>query len=413
MLENITDYELFLFDLDGCLIDSEKIHYASYKNALDFFNINLKFHYDDYVKLCHSSDSTFKDYIKTYTNYEDYHKKKEEIFESLVSKNSVCFTEGAENFLKYLMENNKKICVVTNSSSKRISLIKKSIPFLNKIEFWISKNDCLNPKPSPECYIKAIQRFDVPFDKIIAFEDSYKGFIALKHIPVTKLLIQQEDYFFYNDMICDNKYKNFNEIKTITANCCSFNTKNKLSTYTNQINAFSDSIGNIVNMLTPLIMSCKGSIYLCGIGKSNHVCNKSVSTWQSMGIHANKLLVQDLSHGDFGVFKDNDIIIYITNSGNTEELSNVADYIKNNFKLLQISISNNTNNSIKNYTNLDFVLGEEKIIEADTINMAPSVSSVLFMMLLDLIGINVAEMTGLTKEDFKKFHPGGSLGSKI
>ena len=81
-----------------------------------------------------------------------------------------------------------------------------------------------------------------------------------------------------------------------------------------------------------------------------------------------------------------------------------------NFKILQISITNNSNALIKEFTNINLILGNQKIIEADIINMAPSISSVLFMITLDLIGIYIAESRNITKEEFKKYHPGGSLG---
>jgi len=407
MFEFTINYELFLFDLDGCIIDSEYLHYESYKKSLDKFKINIDFNYINYTKLLHSCNSDFKKFINNYIDYNSFYKFKEEIFENLID--NINFIDGAKELLLYLIENNKNICIVTNSSLKRVEILKKKIPFFNKIKFWITKDNCFKPKPNSECYIKAIKMFDIPFEKILIFEDSFKGFNSIKHLPVNKILIQKNDYYYYNDITCSNKYNNFFEIDNIKLENKN-NITNKILTYQNEIGNFANSIEYIIEILSSLIFNCEGSIYLCGIGKSRLVCEKCVSTWQSLGIHANTLITQDLFHGNFGIFKNDDIIIYISNSGNTNELIIVSEYIKKNFNLFQISISNNKNNLIKNFTNLDFVLGNRKIIEADEINMAPSISSVVFMILLDLIGINISEINKFTVNDFKKYHPGGELG---
>lgn len=411
MFDFIYNFELFIFDLDGCIIDSEYIHYKSYKSALEFFNININFEYNDYVKLLHSCDSTFKNIITTFIEYDKFYSYKENTFKNLI--NEIKFIDGAVELIDFLLQNNKKICIVTNSSLNRVQLLKSQLPFLNKIEHWITKNDAFKPKPSSECYLKAIKLFDISFNKIIIFEDSYKGFKAVEYLPIHKVLIQKQDYYYYNLINCINKYDNFSQINIIKSSYKSCNTiQEKIEKYQSEINYFMNSMEYIICMITPLIIQCSGSIYLCGIGKSRLVCNKCVSTWQSLGIHANSLITQDLFHGDFGIFKENDIIIYISNSGNTDELLNVSKYIKKNFNIFQISITNNENNLLKQYTNLDFLLGDKKIIEADNIDMAPTVSSILYMTLLDLIGVNVAEYKCFTKEDFKKYHPGGNLGKK-
>ena len=405
----IKNYDLFLFDLDGTLIDSEKLHYDSYKKSIIHFKIPLNFEYNDYVKLCHSPDNIFKKFIELYNNYDDFHNYKESIFERNIN-NNLNYINGAEKLLINLLKNNKNICIVTNSSKKRINIVKKILPILNLIENWICKDDCLLPKPNSECYIKSINKFNVTFDKIIVFEDSYKGFKSLDNLNINKVLIQNSNYVYYNDIICNNKYENFNKINYIEEYIYDNKFNNKIFNYTSQINDFSTSIFNVINLILPLLTNCKNNIYICGIGKSNHVCNKCVSTWQSFGINVSSLLPLDLFHGDFGIFKNEDIIIYISNSGNTEELLNISKYIKLNFKILQISITNNPNALIKEYTNINLTLGDKKIVESDSINMAPSASSVLFMITLDLIGIYIAENRNITKEEFKKYHPGGSLG---
>ena len=182
----------------------------------------------------------------------------------------------------------------------------------------------------------------------------------------------------------------------------------KIELYYSQIIKANEDIKINIDNLTSIINSYNyNSIFITGIGKSYHISKKSVATWQSLQINVHDLLIQDLFHGDLGVLKENDIIIYISNSGNTNELVKASEYIKNNFKVIQISITNNNNCSLKNNMNHSINLCNFKIEEADNFNVVPSVSSVIFMMFLDLLGINLSEKNGFTKEDFKKNHPDG------
>ena len=202
------------------------------------------------------------------------------------------------------------------------------------------------------------------------------------------------------------------------------NLHNKIKLYNNQITQFSENISKTIlelsNLLFP-ILERSSTIYITGIGKSNLIAKKTVATWQSINIKAYNLLVQDLLHGDIGIIKKGDVIIYISNSGNTTELVEVAKYIKNIYsvsssdseiRIMQICISNNENNMLNNYVDYSYSIGPEKIIEADNNNIVPTVSSVLFLMLTDLLGIELSEKNNFTKEDFKKNHPCG-LGSQI
>jgi hypothetical protein len=113
------------------------------------------------------------------------------------------------------------------------------------------------------------------------------------------------------------------------------------------LNSYENDTTNSVTVI-PIIKNSINNIYLTGIGKCGHICKKSVSTWQSLGISCNYLYIPDLFHGDFGILKNGDIIIYISNSGNTDEIINCSKYIKNNFKITQIGFTINTNCIIKN-----------------------------------------------------------------
>ena len=206
--------------------------------------------------------------------------------------------------------------------------------------------------------------------------------------------------------LCNIKKDNYRCSNTT----CKANIHYKIKSYTDQFASSQESFEDIISHFMGFLKDFKHTIYMTGIGKSAYISNKCVATWQSLGIKVYSLLQQDLVHGDLGILQENDIIIYVSNSGNTEELVNVSAYIKTNFNVTQICITNNPSARIIDNMSRSFVIGNNKIEEADILNLAPSVSSVLFMALLDLIGIQFAEMRGITKQEFKRFHPGGDLG---
>ena len=118
----------------------------------------------------------------------------------------------------------------------------------------------------------------------------------------------------------------------------------------------------------------------------------------------------NLPNGDFGIFRDNDILILISNGGNTDEIIYILKYLKYTLKkkINTISIVANSNSEMEQLSNFTYVL--KNIEEADIINMTPSTSSLIFMALLDGIAINVKK--SITKDEFKLYHPAGSLGKR-
>ena len=211
-------------------------------------------------------------------------------------------------------------------------------------------------------------------------------------------------------MECSQCKTRCNEIGICFNPACSRNTSYKLNTYIKQLENSKESLEECIGLILSLLKPLKGTIFLTGIGKSAHIVRKNVATWQSLGISAHTLLVQDMFHGDMGILKNGDVILYITNSGNTDELLTVSKYIKENFSVMQICISNNPSAKLASFVDYSFNICNFKIKEADTLNIAPTVSCVIFMTLLDIIGIHLAELNEITREDFQRNHPGGDIG---
>lgn len=167
-----------------------------------------------------------------------------------------------------------------------------------------------------------------------------------------------------------------------------------------------------IHTIVDVLKSVTGIIYMTGIGKSAHIVRKCVATWQSLSIPAHFLLAQDLLHGDIGVLRPNDVILYVSHSGNTQELVAIASHVKSAIPVRQISLSNNSTPALDAFVDTSICLSEQKIREADQFNKVPSVSSVLFMMSLDIVGILLSQERNFTDEQFRINHPSGNLHNK-
>lgn len=407
-------YDLFLFDLDGTLVNTEHLHYNAYQLAFKYYNIPVDLTFMDYCKYTHFDDTSLRKYIVQYTDISFdliYNKKKSLFIDSLDT--NLQFIEGADTTLDKLIKTGTKTCIVTHSDRDVLDKIITILPLLNKVDKIITKNDYINRKPHPECYLKALNIFSSCTNPI-GFEDSYKGYMSLTKTNITPVFIGDSSYYYFKNISPAYPFTNFktidwSKISPISNNYINY-TGACIDKYTDSLNSCRNNFNTIVSHVLPIIKNCTRNVYLTGIGKCGHVAKKCVSTWQSVGISCHYINIPDLFHGDFGILQDTDVIIYISNSGNTDELINCCNYIHANFNVLQICLTIKNNTKITQYVDFHYCLTQSNITEIDSINMAPTTSSLLFMALLDMIGVKLGEEKGLTIEKFKRTHPGGDLG---
>ncbi len=429
----IMEYDLFIFDFDGTILDTEKYHYLSWCKALtDHVKHNVMLTYNDFHEYFHKLDvNETKLLLKLVydvepKDYDNIYAKKQHYYKEFIKTESIEFIDGIYEFLTLLKENNKKFVIVTNTSRAFIEIFMKRCPILHDAYKIYTKEDFFNKKPNPECYLKIVNENEFKEMKKIGFEDSLVGFHALYQVSeITPVLIYNEEYFYTKHIM--EKYKNI-----ITLDGYNIDELNKKLYLYNNHNATKDKLfidkilnNNILelqknfNAMESIIYNIsiilsnineKNNIYMSGMGKSGYICKKSASTWQSLSIKCSYIDLPNLPHGDFGVFRDGDILILVSNGGNTKEVIEVLKYIKDTLKkkINIISIVANAKNEMEKYSNFTFVLNEIK--EADDINMTPSTSSLIFMSLLDAIAINMKKE--ITKEEFKLYHPHGSLGTR-
>ena len=156
-----------------------------------------------------------------------------------------------------------------------------------------------------------------------------------------------------------------------------------------------------------LLLNCKGKIFFTGVGKNGHVAAKATSTFSSIGVPCFFINPVDSVHGDMGVINEDDILIAVSKSGNTEELIHFLKHVEHkNCKI--VSIHSNPKNKSLDYSSLDIDLRVSK--EADHLNIVPTCSIAVFTIFLQSVACEISERKQLTLEQFVKNHPGGSIG---
>jgi arabinose-5-phosphate isomerase len=158
------------------------------------------------------------------------------------------------------------------------------------------------------------------------------------------------------------------------------------------------------------IYNCKGKIIITGIGKSGIVAQKIVATFNSTGTYSTFLHSADSIHGDLGMVKENDVVILISKSGGTSEIARLIPVFKE-LGVKTIIITGNVNSNLAKES--DIILDSSVREEACPLNLAPTSSSTVAMVLGDALAVTLLEKRGFTKEDFAAVHPGGILGKKL
>lgn len=158
------------------------------------------------------------------------------------------------------------------------------------------------------------------------------------------------------------------------------------------------------------LKAATGRVIVTGIGKSGHVGQKIAATFASTGTPAFFVHPSEASHGDLGMITNEDVILAISWSGETVELSNIITYSRR-FSVPLISLTSNRNSALGQQS--DIVLELPRAKEACPHGLAPTTSTTMQLALGDSLAVALLESKGFTAHDFKVFHPGGSLGASL
>lgn len=159
-----------------------------------------------------------------------------------------------------------------------------------------------------------------------------------------------------------------------------------------------------------LICNCKGRVVVTGIGKSAIIAQKMVATFNSTGTPAVFMHAADAIHGDLGIIQEADVVICISNSGNTPEIKLLAPLLKAGGNKL-IAMTGNLTSTLALHA--DFVLNTSVQKEACPNNLAPTSSTTAQVAIGDALAVCALSLRGFTEKDFAKYHPGGALGKKL
>ncbi|MFT8593169.1 MAG: SIS domain-containing protein [Bifidobacterium sp.] len=159
-----------------------------------------------------------------------------------------------------------------------------------------------------------------------------------------------------------------------------------------------------------LLLACKGKVVFTGVGKSGHIGEKLAATFASVGIPSFFMHSTEAVHGDLGMVSESDVVIAISNSGETQEVLRVLPSLKAK-KVKIVSMTGNNDSSLARAADVSLVIHVDS--EADKFNLAPSCSSTGVLVAGDAIGLTLSRLIGFTEEGFGLNHPGGALGKKL
>lgn len=174
--------------------------------------------------------------------------------------------------------------------------------------------------------------------------------------------------------------------------------------------ALHNSLGADFSAAVEAILGCVGRLIVTGMGKSGHIARKIAATFTSTGTPSLFLHPGEASHGDLGIITPQDVILALSNSGETKELADVLAYAHRHMVPL-VAITQKPESTLARQASLVLVLPD--VPEACPNRLAPTTSSTLMIALGDALAMTVLECKGFSAQDFRAFHPGGKLGQQL
>jgi arabinose-5-phosphate isomerase len=159
-----------------------------------------------------------------------------------------------------------------------------------------------------------------------------------------------------------------------------------------------------------LLLNCQGRIVVIGMGKSGHIGSKIAATLASTGSPAFFVHPGEASHGDLGMITRNDVVLALSNSGETDEILTILPIIKR-LGVPLVAMTGRPESTLAEFANVHLNVGADK--EACPLGLAPTSSTTVALVMGDALAIALLEARGFTAEDFALSHPGGNLGRRL
>jgi arabinose-5-phosphate isomerase len=186
--------------------------------------------------------------------------------------------------------------------------------------------------------------------------------------------------------------------------------KRTLKIESDSISALGKQLDNSFTTLCEKVASCKGKFVIMGVGKSGHIAQKISATLSSTGSPSIFIHPTEAAHGDMGLINKKDIVLLISNSGETDEIINILTSLKRHSKEIA-SLTSNNSSTIAKSADIKIQIKSKK--EACPLDLAPTSSTTNALAFGDALAIALLEAKGFTKNDFASSHPAGKLGKKL
>ncbi len=186
--------------------------------------------------------------------------------------------------------------------------------------------------------------------------------------------------------------------------------KHVLATEIHALEELSASLDIRFTKAVEIISALKGRVVVTGIGKSGHVARKISATLASTGTPSFYVHPAEASHGDLGMITLDDCVLALSNSGEASELADIIAYTRR-FGISLMAITSNKDSALGKQS--DVALEIPRAAEACPMGLAPTSSTTMMMALGDALAVTLLHRKGFTSTDYKVFHPGGKLGSKL
>ncbi|MCA0920343.1 KpsF/GutQ family sugar-phosphate isomerase [Pseudooceanicola nanhaiensis] len=170
------------------------------------------------------------------------------------------------------------------------------------------------------------------------------------------------------------------------------------------------SLGESVAQAVDLMLNVKGRVIVSGMGKSGHIGRKIAATLASTGTPAQFVHPAEASHGDLGMLTSDDVVIVLSNSGETPELADVISYTRR-FRIPMIGVASRPESTLLTQSDVAIVLPRAE--EACGTGVVPTSSTTMTLALGDALAVALMEHRQFTAEHFRNFHPGGKLGAQL
>jgi arabinose-5-phosphate isomerase len=174
--------------------------------------------------------------------------------------------------------------------------------------------------------------------------------------------------------------------------------------------ALANGMGQPFSVAIAMMLKASGRVIVSGMGKSGHVGRKIAATLASTGTPAHFVHPAEASHGDLGMIQSDDVILALSWSGETAELSDLVAYSRR-FRVGLIAVTSRSDSALASHADVALVLPRSE--EACPNGLAPTTSTTMQLALGDALAVALLELRGFTPEEFRNFHPGGKLGARL